>query len=202
MNNQILIATSNPGKLREYKILLAEVPVQLLSLRDAGLDSLDVEEPFATYEENAMHKARVYAKAANIPALADDSGIAVDALGGRPGVYSARYAGGGDRDRYMKLLGELKGVDDPQRTARFTCVTALVFAKDARPPVITRGVVEGRIAHEPTEGGQVGFGYDFVFIPDGYEIALSALPMDVKNALSHRGIALRAMLPMLREIFG
>jgi len=194
---QLLIGTSNPGKLREYGLLLAPLSVRLLSLKDAGLESVDIEEPFDTYIENALHKARRYADLSGLPTLADDSGLSVDALDGRPGVYSARYAGGGDRDRYMKLLGELEGVPDEQRTARFTCVIALVFPADTHPPVTTVGVVEGRIAHEPTEGGQVGFGYDFVFIPQGYAVAFSALPMNEKNHLSHRGIAIRAMMSHL-----
>ena len=120
----LLIGTSNPGKLREYAVLLADLPVRLLSLRDAGLDSLDIEEPYETFEENAAHKARAYAQASGLLAFADDSGLVVDALGGRPGVYSARYGGPTDRDRYMKLLGELENVPDEQRTARFVCVSA------------------------------------------------------------------------------
>ena len=197
---QLLIGTSNPGKLREYGVLLAPLPMLLISLKDAGLDGLDVEEPFETYVENATHKARIYAARAGIPTLADDSGIEVDALGGRPGVYSARYAGGGDRDRYMKLLGELEGVPDEQRTARFMCVTALAFPDADRAPITTVGTVEGKIAFEPTEGGQTGFGYDFVFIPQGYSVALSALPMSDKNHLSHRGNAIRAMIPHLQAL--
>lgn len=195
----IIVGTSNAGKLREYQVLLAELPINFISLRDAGLENLEVDEPFETYAENAIHKAKIYAQAANIPVLADDSGLEVDALDGRPGVYSARYAEGSDSDRYTKLLGELQGVPTERRTARFICVTALAFP-DERESIATTGTCEGRIAHQPTTGGVVGFGYDFVFVPNGYDIALSALPMAAKNALSHRGNALKGMLPLLREV--
>lgn len=198
---QLLIGTSNPGKLREYNVLLAHLPVRVIALRAMGLDQLHVDEPFDTYEANAAHKARQYADAARLHTLADDSGVEVDALDGAPGVYSARYAQGGDRDRYEKLLRALDGVPDARRTARFVCVTVLAFPDPSQPPISTRGVIEGRIAHEPTEGGTAGFGYDFVFIPDGQDVAFSALPMDVKNQLSHRGNAIRAMLPHLENLF-
>lgn len=195
----LLIGTGNPGKLREYRVLLADLPVKLYSLEDVNLNSVDVDEPHDTYEGNAVHKGRIYAQMSGMPTLADDSGLEVDALGGRPGVYSARYAGGGDRDRYTKLLGELEGVPDEKRTARFQCVVALVFPDD-RAPISVLGKVEGRIAHQPTEGGAVGFGYDFVFIPEGFDQALSALSMSEKNHLSHRGNAIRAMIPHLQAL--
>ncbi|MEO8397217.1 MAG: non-canonical purine NTP pyrophosphatase, partial [Chloroflexota bacterium] len=170
----LLIGTSNPGKLREYAVLLADLPARLLSLRDAGLDSLDVEEPFETFEENAAQKARVYAKASGLLALADDTGLMVDALGGRPGVYSARYGGPTDRDRYLKLLGEMESVRDDQRTARFVCVCAVADPSGERLES-ARGTVEGRIARAPGDGTE-GFGYDAVFVPDGYSAVLSAIP--------------------------
>ena len=196
--NMLLIGTSNPGKLREYAALLADLPVRLLSLRDAGLESLEVEEPFETFEENAAQKAQVYAKASGLLAVADDTGLVVDALGGRPGVYSARYGGPTDRDRYLKLLGELEAVPDAQRTARFVCVCAA--AKPGGDQVETaRGTVEGRIARAPGEGTE-GFGYDAVFVPDGYQVVLSAIPMAEKNRISHRGNAARALIPALRRM--
>jgi len=197
---QLVIGTSNPGKLREYGVLLGSLGFRLLSIKDAGLDSLDVAEPFDSYQANALHKARIYADASGVMTLADDSGLSVDALDGRPGVYSARYAEGSDRDRYMKLLDEMAGIPDERRTARFTCVTVLAFPDVTRPPIVTTGIVEGRIAHQPTEGGQTGFGYDFVFIPHGGSVALSALSMSEKNALSHRGRAIKAMIPHLEQI--
>ncbi|MDX2161348.1 MAG: non-canonical purine NTP pyrophosphatase [bacterium] len=196
---EIVIGTGNAGKRREYQVLLAHLPVTLLDLAAVGLGDVEVEEPYDTYAANAIHKGRAYADLCGRPVLADDSGLEVDALEGRPGVYSARYATGGDRDRYMKLLGELEGVPDARRTARFKCISALVTPGDAEPPITALGVVEGRIAHAPTEGGTVGFGYDFVFIPRGYDVALSALDMDVKNQLSHRGNAIRALIPQLED---
>lgn len=194
----LLIGTSNPGKLREYATLLAELPVRLLSLRDAGLDSLDVEEPFETFGENAAQKAKVYAKASGLLALADDTGLVVDALGGRPGVYSARYGGPTDRDRYLKLLGELETVPYGQRTARFVCVCAAADPSGERLES-ARGTVEGWITRAPGEGTE-GFGYDAVFVPDGYSVVLSAIPMAEKNRISHRGNAARALIPELRRL--
>ncbi|HVU15179.1 MAG TPA: non-canonical purine NTP pyrophosphatase [Phototrophicaceae bacterium] len=194
----LLIGTSNAGKLREYAVLLRELPVKLLSLRDVGLNSLEVEEPYETFEENAAQKARVYAKASGLIAVADDTGLVVDALGGRPGVYSARYGGPTDRDRYLKLLGELVNVPDDQRTARFVCVTA---AADPSGEHVAsgRGTVEGWIARAPGEGTE-GFGYDAVFIPDGYSVCLSAIPMAEKNQIGHRGRAARALIPALKQM--
>ncbi len=196
----LLIGTSNPGKLREYAVLLADVPARLVSLRDVGLDSMDVEEPFDTFEENAAEKAKVYAKASGLLALADDTGLVVDALGGRPGVYSARYGGPTDRDRYLKLLGELEGVPEGQRTARFVCVCAAADPTRERLES-ARGTVEGRITLAPGEGTE-GFGYDAVFMPDGYDVVLSAVPMADKNRISHRGNAARALIPALRHLLG
>ncbi len=130
--------------------------------------------------------------------LADDTGLVVDALGGRPGVYSARYGGPTDRDRYLKLLGELENVPDAQRTARFVCVCA---AADPGSDIVeqARGTVEGQIARAPGEGTQ-GFGYDAVFVPQGYDVVLSAIPMETKNRISHRGNAARALIPALRRM--
>ncbi|MBK8027403.1 MAG: RdgB/HAM1 family non-canonical purine NTP pyrophosphatase [Chloroflexi bacterium] len=191
----LLIGTSNAGKLREYGEMIGP-PFRLLNLRDVGLDSIDLEEPYDTFEENALHKARSFAIASNRIALADDSGLAVDALGGRPGVYSARYAPGSDADRYNKLLGELQDVPEAERTARFVCVVA---ASDPEGDTLSaEGIVEGRIAFAP---GPVinGFGYDAVFIPQGYDVVFSALPPAVKNQLSHRGIALRELMKRLER---
>jgi len=149
----LLIGTTNAGKVREYADLLAELVtagVTLKNLRDVGLATFDVDEPYATYEENALHKAQTYAEKSGLIALADDSGIDVDALDGRPGVYSARYAGAGatDQQRYEKLLRELEGVPDEKRTARFVCVVAVVDPKTGAVEY-GRGVVEGRVARAP-----------------------------------------------------
>jgi XTP/dITP diphosphohydrolase len=193
----LLIATSNPGKLREYGVLLADVPARLLSLRDVGLENMDVEEPYETFIDNAVHKARSYAQASGLLAFADDSGLQVDALGGRPGVYSARYGGPTDADRYMKLLGELEGVPDAQRAARFVCIAA---AADPQGRLETgEGIVEGRIAQQPGDPSG-GFGYDAVFIPEGWEIVFSELPGSAKHDISHRGRAARALIPALKRM--
>ncbi len=192
----LLIGTSNRGKVAEYQILLKGVLIRLLSLKDVGLESLEVGETADTYEGNAMLKARAYAQASGLYALADDSGVEVRALNGRPGLFSARYAGPGatEADRYRKLLGELVDVPDDQRGARFVCVIAV--ADPTTLSVTTAsGIVEGRIAREPSGAG--GFGYDPVFIPDGYEVSVSALPPEVKHEISHRGRAARAILPIL-----
>lgn len=196
----ILIGTSNPGKLREVGQILAELPVRLVSLKDAGLESLDVDEPYATFAENAILKAQTYAQASGLIAIADDSGLEVAALGGRPGVYSARYAAGSDRDRYMKLLGELEGIPDAERGARFVCVAAAIDPASGQA-ITGEGIVEGRIARAPGAGSN-GFGYDDVFIPAEYETVFSDLPPEVKNTISHRGRAIQALMPALRRLLG
>lgn len=193
----LLIGTSNSGKLREISALLADLPIRLLSLRDVGLESLEIEEPFETFEENAIHKAKIYAQTSGLLAFADDSGLQVDALDGRPGVYSARYGGPTDRDRYQKLLGELAAVPPDRRTARFVCIAAVT--DPAWQPIDTaRGVVEGRIARAPQEGDG-GFGYDPIFIPDGYVTSFAMLPRAEKNRISHRGRAVSGLIPALRR---
>ena len=192
----ILIGSSNPGKVREYGILFGELPVRLLSLRDVGLELLEIEEPFETFAKNAAHKARAYAQASELPAVADDSGLMVDALDGRPGVYSARYGGPTDRDRYMKLLGELETVPDERRGAHFVCVVAL--ARDGGVET-AEGVVNGRIARAPGDPTN-GFGYDAVFVPEGYAVVFSELPTVEKNRISHRGRAARGLIPALRRL--
>jgi len=195
----LLIGTTNKGKLREYEAMLSVLAadgVRLTSLRDVELDSLELDEPYATFAENARHKAAWYARRSGLIALADDSGLVVDALDGRPGVYSARYAAGTDADRIAKLLRELEGVPDERRTARFVCAIAVVDPGGGRA-VEAEGVVEGRIAHEPTGTG--GFGYDPIFIPAGSAVSLSALG-DEKHAISHRGRAARAALDGIRRL--
>lgn len=195
----LLIGTTNKGKLREFEAILGELTadgVTLTNLRDVGLDSLELDEPYATFADNARHKAVWYARETGLIALADDSGLVVDALDGRPGVYSARYAPGSDADRIRKLLGELEGVPDEKRTARFVCALAVVDPASGRA-VEAKGVVEGRIAHEPTGTG--GFGYDPIFIPEGSAISLSAMGEE-KHAISHRGRAARAALTGIRAL--
>lgn len=195
----ILFATSNEGKLREARQILSPMGIEV-----AGLDLLDgeVDEPVEdqpTFEGNALLKARHYATAAGRPCLADDSGLCVDALGGAPGVISARFAGvDGDRavrDRANndKLLEALADVPDERRTARFVCVMVLADAEMTYLRV--RGTVEGRIAHAPA--GDNGFGYDPLFVPDGMGRSVAELGPAQKNAISHRGNAVRELVAAL-----
>jgi XTP/dITP diphosphohydrolase len=193
----ILVGTQNAGKRREYETLLAGLPVIWVSPEELGLANFDVNESGATFEENARLKALAFARQAGVATLADDSGLAVDALNGAPGVYSARYAGPGasDEDRYRKLLAALEGVPDAQRTAHFECVVALALPDGAVYSACGR--VEGAIACAPR--GREGFGYDPIFVlPDGRHMA-ELLPPE-KNALSHRGRALQALRPVLLRI--
>jgi XTP/dITP diphosphohydrolase len=196
----LLIATSNPGKLREYEMLLADAPLRLLSLRDVGLDHLEVEESGDTVAANAELKARAYVRASGLLTLADDTGLSVDALGGAPGAYPARWGGKGltMAQRRQKLLQALEGVPDERRTARFVCVIVLADPQTMRMTSAT-GACEGRIAQVEDEGGH-GFGYDAVFIPNGYSLPWSQMPMEEKNRISHRGQALRQLLPTLERI--
>jgi XTP/dITP diphosphohydrolase len=197
---KLLVATNNPGKIREYEALLAELPqgVEITFPAREGLD-LEVEESGQTFEENACLKAEAYAAAAGLPALADDSGLEVDALGGAPGVYSARYGGPGasDEDRYRKLLAALDGVSAGHRSARFRCVVAL--ALPGEPVRTAEGRLEGQIGFAPR--GEHGFGYDPVFIVAGYDRqTLAELEPDLKNRISHRARALEAARPQLRAM--
>jgi XTP/dITP diphosphohydrolase len=197
---KLLIATSNPGKMREYRELLAGVALELISLQDLGLGDMDVEESGTTLEDNASLKARAYAEASGFPALADDTGLFVDALDGRPGVYPARY-GGPDltmAQRRQKLLGELDDTPPERRTAHFACVIALALP-DSESIELVRGTCAGQIGLIEEEGGS-GFGYDAIFIPQGYEIPWSQVPMAEKNAISHRGRAVQQMIPILRQL--
>jgi XTP/dITP diphosphohydrolase len=196
---KLLIATSNPGKVREYEILLAGAPVQLLSLTDIGLGEMEVEESGTTLENNARIKAAAYAQASGLLALADDTGLFVDALDGRPGVYPARYGGPGLTmpQRRAKLLGELANVPDEKRTARFACVIAL--AADNWLEMV-RGTCEGRIAQAEDSEGREGFGYDPIFIPQGYDVPWSQVPLDEKNRISHRGQAARQAVLILERL--
>ncbi len=193
---KLLIASSNAGKVREYGEMFATLSYETVGLRDIDLHTLKVDEPFDTFEENAIHKARAYAQASGLATLADDSGLMVDALDGRPGVLTARYAGDGasDRDRYMKLLGELANVPEGERGARFVCVIALVRRDGTTEQV--RGECAGRIAFAPGTGTH-GFGFDPVFIPDGYDVTFDQLPPEQKHAISHRGRAMQMILPIL-----
>ena len=197
---KLLIATNNPGKVREYEELLETLPaaVEITYPAQQGL-ALEVEESGETFEENARLKALAFAQASGLLTLADDSGLEVDALDGAPGVRSARYGGPGanDVDRYRKLLGALAGVPAGRRSARFRCVVAL--AQPDGTIHTADGTCEGEIGHEPR--GTHGFGYDPVFVVDGYGgRTMAELAPEIKNRISHRGRALAAIRPRLEQL--
>ncbi len=191
---QVVLASANPGKLRELHALLAPLGWELVPQSALGIQA--VEETGTTFLENALLKARHAARAARLPALADDSGIEVDALDGRPGVRSARYAGEGasDEQNLQRLLAELAGVPEARRSARYRCVIVYLPSSDAAP-VVGSGVWSGRILSAPR--GRGGFGYDPIFLPDGGSASAAELPASVKDAHSHRGQALRALVSAL-----
>ncbi len=188
----IVLASGNPGKVREIGQLLAEHAVQVLPQSD--FDTPDIEETGLTFVENAILKARNAATHSGLPALADDSGLEVDALNGAPGIYSARYAGEGctDADNNAKLLDALQDVPEAQRTARFQCLLVYLRHPDDPTPLIVQGTWEGRILTAPS--GANGFGYDPLFYVPEYDCSSADLPADTKNRLSHRGQALRLLL--------
>lgn len=194
---RVVLATGNAGKLREFAALLAPLAIEIIPQSSLGIESAD--ETGDTFEANALLKARHAARAADLPALADDSGIEVDALGGRPGVWSARYAGPAatDTDNNELLLKELAGVPAGRRTARYRCVIAYVSSSTDDPaPLIAQGSWEGRIGSRPE--GEGGFGYDPLFIPAGQQITAAQMTSAAKNAVSHRGAALAELVRLLK----
>jgi XTP/dITP diphosphohydrolase len=195
---KLLVATNNPGKVREYKELLAGLPVEITFPAEEGL-ILEVEESGITFTENAGIKALAFAQASGLLTLADDSGLEVDALDGAPGVRSARYAGPGasDIDRYRKLLSALKDLPTEKRTARFRCVIALAWPDGAIHTA--DGTCEGKIGFTPR--GEHGFGYDPIFIVDGHDgQTMAELSPEIKNQSSHRAQAAAAARPILAEL--
>ena len=183
---RLLLATNNTGKVAEFRQLLAGCGWELVTPADLGL-TIEVEETGQTYAENATLKAVEYAHAGGLVTLADDSGLEVDALDGRPGVLSARYAGADrtDQERVQALLQELASVPDDERTARFRCVIAI--ADTTGRVELVDGTIEGRIGHEPR--GENGFGYDPIFLLPDRGMTTAELPPDEKNAISHRAVA-------------
>ncbi|HEC23927.1 MAG TPA: XTP/dITP diphosphatase [Chloroflexi bacterium] len=199
---KVLIATRNRGKLREYADLLADLtaggqPIEWVSLADLGIER-EVEETGTTFEENARLKATAYARESGLLTLADDSGLEVDALGGAPGVHSARYGGPelDDEGRYRLLLEALKGVPEGKRSARFRCVVAITTPEGELHTA--EGTCEGRIAREPK--GEHGFGYDPVFVVEEYGRTMAELGPEIKNRISHRARALEAIRPVLATL--
>ena len=183
---RVLVATHNRGKLREFEQIFAGLGVELVTLDDAGID-WEVDETGETFEANARLKAETYGAATGLATLADDSGLEVDALGGEPGVYSARYGGPGlsEVQRYELVLAKLRGVPAERRGARFYCVIAL--ARPGRPTLSYDGEVKGAITEGPQGTG--GFGYDPVFRVPEYGCTMAELPAEVKNRISHRARA-------------
>ncbi len=194
---QLLLATTNPGKVAEFRLLLQDCGWELVAPAEIGL-SLDVEETGQGYAENATLKAVEFAEASGLVALADDSGLEVDAMGGRPGHLSARYAGPDltDKERVQALLEELAGVPDEKRSARFRCLIAI--ATPAGKVELVEGTVEGQITHEPR--GENGFGYDPVFLLPERGMTTAELPAEEKHAISHRGAAAREALILLEKM--
>ena len=194
---KLVLASSNAGKLAELRELLGD-GFELHAQSGFGVE--DADETGLSFVENAILKARHAARATGLPALGDDSGLCVDALHGAPGLYSARYAGAhGDSEANIdKLLGELDGVEDTNRDARFVCVLALVRGANDPQPLIAEGIWEGRILHE--RRGDNGFGYDPVFLDPENGVSAAELDPAIKNAISHRGRALAILKQRLREI--
>ena len=191
---QIVLASGNKGKLKEFDQMLSQFNIQVLPQNQFNVP--EVAETGTTFIENAIIKARHAAEITGKPAIADDSGLEVDALQGAPGIYSARYGGedASEKDRYLKLLNELEG--QTERKARFQCV--LVYMRHAKDPtpIVCQAAWEGTISHAPH--GEQGHGYDPVFIPQGFECSAAELSSEQKNQLSHRGLALNLLADALK----
>ncbi len=196
---RVVLATGNPGKLREMRALLAGLPVEVVPQSEFDIEP--AEETGLSFVENALIKARHASAHTGLPAIADDSGLAVDVLGGAPGIYSSRFAGeqASDRDNLLQLLEQLKDVDDPDRVARFHCLAVWVGHAEDPVPLICQGAWEGRIAQRPS--GEGGFGYDPVFLlPDGRTAA--QLAKEEKNRISHRAQAMNCLVEKLTVLLG
>ena len=189
MSKRIIVATGNAGKMKEFKEVLGDLDADIVSMKEAGIEE-DVEENGTTFEENALIKARAIAKKANDAiVLADDSGLEIDYLNKEPGIYSARYLGHDTSYDYKNkvILEKLKDVPKEQRSARFVCALAAVFPDGKE--VVKRATIEGEIGYEIA--GENGFGYDPIFFVPEYGVTTAELTMEQKNAISHRGKALR-----------
>ena len=193
---KMVLASNNPGKVREFSALLKEFDIEVLPQSAFGVP--EAEETGLTFVENAIIKARNACEHTGLPALADDSGIEVDALNGAPGIYSARYSGpgAGDEANNLKLLEALANVPDGERTARYVALIVLMEHAGDPTPIICEGTWEGSILRE--ERGEGGFGYDPLFWVPTHDRASAELPPEEKNRISHRGIALRKLIASLR----
>lgn len=202
MSKTIVLASNNAGKVREISAMLADLPVSVVAQSQFNLPS--VEETGLTFVENALIKARYAATHSGLAAIADDSGIEVDALKGQPGIYSARYASvdatveASDSANNRKLLAALSVVPEAERTARFVCLMVYLRFPEDPTPLLAQGVWEGRITFEPH--GQAGFGYDPVFFVPSHGCTSAQLEPAVKNSLSHRGQALRQLVAALHRL--
>ena len=195
MTKHIVLASSNPGKVREINQMLAGLDLSVVPQSDFKV--IDAEETGLTFIENALLKARNATRHTGLPAIADDSGIEVDYLNGAPGIYSARYAGknASDEQNLRKLLDDLVGIPEAERTARFQCLMVYLRHEFDPTPIICQGTWEGRILFEPR--GSNGFGYDPIFFVPTHNCSSAELPPEVKNKLSHRGQALRLLAAAL-----
>lgn len=199
MTQQIVLASGNKGKILEIQAILKHQAIEVLP--QSRFDVPEAEETGTTFIENAIIKARHAARISELPVIADDSGLEVDALGGKPGVHSARYAGlpSDDKKNTLKLLNALENTPLEKRTARFHCVMVFMAHADDPSPLIAHGVWEGRIAYK--ESGKNGFGYDPVFYVPEHECMSAELDASIKNSLSHRAKALNLLMPQVSDHF-
>jgi len=195
--SKVVLATGNPGKVREMSALLAEFGLEVLP--QSNFNIVEADETGTTFIENAIIKAKHAAALTGLPAIADDSGLAVDALQGVPGIYSARYAGvdASDRDNLLKLLDALKGVPTAQRTARFHCVLVYMTHAEDPTPLVCHGSWDGVITEQPS--GEDGFGYDPIFFVESEGCTSAELTKQRKSELSHRGQALTKLFAAMHE---
>ena len=199
---RIVLATRNPGKIKEFRRILDEIHSDSIDL--VGLEHFpeleDVEETGTTFLENALLKARTVCSETGLPAIADDSGLCIDALGGSPGIYSARWSGvhGNDQANVEKVLRELESKPTGERGAHFTCISAFVMPGGLETSA--EGILKGHILRAPI--GDHGFGYDPIFLPDGSSLSLAQLGASEKDAISHRGQSLRAIAPRVAVMLG
>lgn len=199
-SHPLVLATRNSGKIEEFRRILDEIApgeVELIGLENFP-DLGDVEETGNTFEENSLLKARTICLATGIPAIADDSGLCVDYLGGDPGIYSARWSGthGDDKANLQKVLNQLDGVPREKRSAHFTCVTSFVTPTGIE--IAQEGILEGYILTEPV--GTFGFGYDPIFQPRRNQLSLAEMSAEAKDSISHRGQSLRAIAPRVTQM--
>lgn len=197
MKNKIIFATTNEGKMKEVRMLLADINAEILSLKDAGID-VNIVEDGVTFEENAIIKAKTIMEMTGLPVLADDSGLEVDYINKQPGVYSARYMG--ENTPYSiknkSIIDQLENAVGKERSARFVCAIAAAFP-DGKI-MTTEGTVEGVIAYE--EKGKNGFGYDPILYVPEYDMTTGEMPLEIKNSISHRGKALNLMKLKLENV--